>query len=381
MAVIRRSVGADEPERSAGSSSSSIAPVERPITPASRSTKRAFRLPKPALLVSLVLFVAAMLAAVSIGTSDIPFTGIVAEFLSVIPGVNIDSGLTASQQSILWQFRLPRAVLGALVGSALAMGGATYQGVFRNPLADPYLLGVAAGAGLGATLAIVTGADIGWGPLHSVPLAAFVGAMVAMAVSAAVGLGTARSSAALLLAGVAVSAFLTAGQTYVMQRNTDILIEVYTWILGRLGTFGWREVWMLGPYVLVCSLIILSLRRQLDVMQLGDDEAIALGVPVVRVRMILLLTSSLMAAAAVAVSGLIGFVGIVVPHFVRLTVGGSYRTVLPISAIGGATFLVLADVGARNMTAGAELPIGVITAFFGAPFFAFIMWTKRGSIQ
>ncbi len=409
MAVVGRSVGAGAPEGSKEASGQPAAGITSPTTARStaedsstedptaasstsggtgtegstsgRSTSRAFRMPRPALPTTIVLFALAMLAAVSIGTSDIPFTAIVVEFLSAIPGVDLDSGLTSTQQSILWQFRLPRAVLGALVGAALATGGATYQGVFRNPLADPYLLGVAAGAGLGATLAIVSGVDIGWGPIHAVPLAAFVGAMVAITVSAAVGFGTARSAAALLLAGVAVSAFLTAGQTYVMQRNSDVLIEVYSWILGRLGTFGWQEVWMLGPYVLVCHLIIFSLRRQLDVLQLGDDEAVALGVPVVKVRIILLLTSSLMAAAAVAVSGLIGFVGVVVPHFVRLAVGGSYRTVLPLSALGGATFLVLADIGARNLTEGAELPIGVITAFFGAPFFAFIMWTKRGSLQ
>lgn len=372
MAVVGRSVG---PRGKDGLASTSAEPAS------ATSTNRAFRLPKPALPIGLLAFAFAMLAAVSIGTSDIPFTSIVVEFFGAIPGVNLDSGLTSTQQSILWQFRLPRAVLGALVGAALATGGATYQGVFRNPLADPYLLGVAAGAGLGATLAIVSGANVGWGPIHPVPLAAFVGAMVAITVSAAVGFGTARSAASLLLAGVAVSAFLTAGQTYVMQRNADVLIEVYAWILGRLGTFGWQEVWMLGPYVLVCHLIIFSLRRQLDVLQLGDDEAVALGVPVVKVRILLLLTSSLMAAAAVAVSGLIGFVGVVVPHFVRLAVGGSYRTVLPLSALGGATFLVLADIGARNLTEGAELPIGVITAFFGAPFFAFIMWTKRGSLQ
>ncbi|MEM7321673.1 MAG: iron ABC transporter permease [Actinomycetota bacterium] len=354
---------------------------ERPPTASDRSTGRAFRLPRPALPVGVSLFCLAMLAAVSVGTSDIPFTGIVAEFVDAIPGIGVDSGLTETQQSILWQFRLPRAVLGALVGAALAVGGAAYQGVFRNPLADPYLLGVAAGAGLGATLAIVSGADVGWGPFSSIPLAAFVGALVAISVSAAVGFGTARSTAALLLAGVAVSAFLTAGQTYVMQRNSDVLIEVYAWILGRLGTFGWDEVWLLGPYVAVCTGIVFLLRRQLDVLQLGDDEAAALGVPVVRVRIILLLASSLMASAAVAVSGLIGFVGVVVPHVVRLAVGSSYRTVIPLSAIGGATFLVLADIGARNLTEGAELPIGVITAFLGAPFFAFIMWTKRGGLQ
>ncbi|MEM7272439.1 MAG: iron ABC transporter permease [Actinomycetota bacterium] len=345
------------------------------------STGRAFRLPVLAVPVGLVLLAGSLLIAISFGSSDIPFGAVVTELAGAIPGIGVESGLTEAERTILWQWRLPRAVLGALVGAALSLGGATYQGVFRNPLADPYLLGVAAGGGLGATLAIVSGADVGWGPFHAVPAAAYIGALVAITVSAGVGFGTSRSAASLLLAGVAVSAFLTAVQTYVMQRNTDILVEVYTWILGRLGTFGWSEVTMLGPYVAICAAVILSLRRQIDVLQLGDEEATALGVPVVRLRLILIATASLMTAAAVAVSGLIGFVGIVVPHAVRLVVGGTYRTVLPLSAIGGAVFLVLADVGARNAATGAELPIGVVTAFLGAPFFAFIMWSRRGSFR
>lgn len=343
------------------------------------STERAFRLPPLAAPLSIVLLAVAMLAAASIGTSDIAFSAIVRELLDGLPGVSLESGLTEAERSILWQWRLPRATLGALVGASLALGGATYQGVFRNPLADPFLLGVAAGAGLGATVAIVSGADVGWGPFHAVPIAAFIGALVAIAASAAVGFGASRSASSLLLAGVAVASFLTALQTYIMQRNTDILVEVYTWILGRLGTFGWSEVLLLLPYFVVGTAIILALRRQLDVMQLGDDEAVALGVNVVRVRIILIITASLMASAAVAVSGLIGFVGIIVPHFVRLTIGSNYRTVLPLSAIGGAIFVVFADIGARNLTAGAELPIGVVTAFFGAPFFIFVMWSRRGT--
>jgi iron complex transport system permease protein len=349
--------------------------------PVDRSIARAFRLSPLTVPLACVLLLLSLLAAATFGSTPISFVAIIRELLDGIPGVSLESGLTEAERSILWQWRLPRGVLGALVGSSLALSGATYQGVFRNPLADPFLLGVAAGAGLGATVAIVSGLDTGWGPLHPVPLAAFVGALAAIAMSATVGYGASRSAATLLLAGVAVASFLTALQTYIMQRNTDILVEVYTWILGRLGTFGWSEVLLLLPYVTVCTVITLALRRQLDVMQLGDDEAIALGVNVQRVRLILIIVASLMAAAAVAVSGLIGFVGIIVPHFVRMTVGSNYRTVLPVSAIGGAIFVVLADIGARNLTGGAELPIGVVTAFFGAPFFGFVMWARRGAFQ
>jgi iron complex transport system permease protein len=351
----------------------------RPAT--ADAAERAFRLPAGTLIVSLAVLAGSVLLAISVGSSGVGFRAVLDELVDALPGVAVDSGLTRAERSILWQWRLPRAVLGALVGSALALAGATYQGVFRNPLADPYLLGVAAGAGLGATLAIVSGADSGWGPVHPVPIAAFAGGLIAVTLSGAIGFGASRSAASLLLAGVAVASFLTAVQTYVMQRNTDVLAEIYTWILGRLGTFGWGEVGLLGPYVLVCTAVIVALRRPLDAMQLGDDEAAALGVPVVRVRLLLIVAASLLAAAAVAVSGLIAFVGIIVPHVVRLRFGSNYRTVLPLSAIGGAAFLVLADVGARNLTAGAELPIGVVTAFFGAPFFAFVMWRRRGSYR
>jgi iron complex transport system permease protein len=361
----------------AGSAAVSAGPVGlgRPVVAADR----AFRLPGRTLALFLSLLGGALLLAVSVGSSGVGFGAVMAELADAVPGVAVDSGLSPAEQSILWQWRLPRAVLGALVGSALALSGATYQGVFRNPLADPYLLGVAAGAGLGATLAIVSGADQGWGPIHPVPLAAFAGGLVAVALAAAIGFGASRSSASLLLAGVAVASFLTAVQTYVLQRNTDVLAEVYGWILGRLGTFGWGEVGLLAPYVVVCGGLILALRRALDVMQLGDDEAVALGLPVVRIRVVLVVAASLLAAAAVAVSGLIAFVGIIVPHLIRLRFGATYRVVLPLSLVGGAAFVVLADVGARNLTSGAELPLGVVTAFFGAPFFAFVMWRRRGA--
>jgi iron complex transport system permease protein len=336
--------------------------------------------PVVALAGAVLLLLVGLGTSVSVGASDLGVVPVARALIDALPGISFDAELTDSQSSILWQWRMPRAVLGALVGAALSMSGATFQGVFRNPLADPYLLGVAAGAGLGATLAIVNDAQFGWGPIHAVPIAAFVGALLAVAASAALGFGTSRSAASLLLAGVAVASVLTAVQTFVMQRNADTLAEVYSWILGRLGTFGWSEVGIVAPYVIVCGVVTIGLSRHLDVLQLGDDEAAALGVDVVTVRAVLAVAASLLAAAAVAVSGLISFVGIIVPHLVRLLVGTSYRVVMPLSAIGGAAFLVLADVAARNITSGAELPIGVVTAFFGAPFFGLVLWSKRGSL-
>jgi iron complex transport system permease protein len=180
-----------------------------------------------------------------------------------------------------------------------------------------------------------------------------------------------------VLAGVTVTSFLTALQTFVQQQNVDTVQEVYSWLLGRLATTGWRDVGIVLPYVAVAWIVIIAHRRLLDVLAVGDEEAAALGVNVVRVRLLVVVAATVATAAAVAVSGLIGFVGIIVPHTIRLLVGGSYRLLLPLSVIVGAGFLVFADVIARTIMSPAELPIGVVTMFFGAPFFAVVLRTSR----
>ena len=294
-----------------------------------------------------------------------------------VPGVT--SPLTPVESSILWELRIPRVVLGALVGGMLALAGATYQGVFRNPLADPYLLGVAAGAGLGATLAIAYLPE-GLRGQKALPPAAFLGGLVAVVLAYAVGrsAGRERDAATLVLAGVTVASFFTALQTFVQQRNSDTLQQVYSWILGGLPSSGWSDVVLILPYVIVGGAVILLHRRVLDVLSVGDEEAASLGVNVRRVRLLLVVAATVGTAAAVAVSGLIGFVGIIVPHAIRLLSGASYRALLPLSVIVGAGFLVLADVVARTALAPAEIPIGIVTAFFGAPFFALVLRTTRG---
>ncbi|GIH11768.1 ABC transporter permease [Rhizocola hellebori] len=270
--------------------------------------------------------------------------------------------------AIVTQIRLPRVLLGLMVGAMLALAGGCFQGVFRNPLADPYLLGVAAGAGLGATVAIGMRSD-----QLLVPAAAFTGAIAAVIATYALGRGK-----NLILAGVAVSAFAAAVQTYLLQRNVDTIREVYSWLLGRLATNGYHEVKLLLPYAIVTSVVVLAMRRELDVLSVGDAEASGLGLHPQRSRMILLAAAALGTAAAVAVSGLIGFVGIVVPHIVRLLAGGSYRQILPLSLLFGAAFLALADLVARTLISPGELPIGVVTAFFGAPFFVLVLRTTKG---
>jgi iron complex transport system permease protein len=311
-----------------------------------------------------------------------PF-GVAAEILNLLPGVDIHSGLTPQETAIVTQLRLPRVALGLIVGSMLALAGGCYQGVFRNPLADPYLLGVAAGAGLGATAAVALGVsmDIQGGARVSglVPAFAFAGAL--LGVFLAYGLGAAgarvRTPTTLLLAGVAVVSFLTAIQTYILQKNVETIREVYTFILGSLATSGWSEVRLALPYAAAAAVVVLAHRRELDVFSVGDEEAASLGLHPQRSRLLLLIAASLGTAAAVAVSGLIGFVGIIVPHMIRLIAGTSYRLILPLSMFFGGAFLVLSDLLARTILPPTEVPIGVVTAFLGAPFFVFVLRTAK----
>jgi iron complex transport system permease protein len=260
----------------------------------------------------------------------------------------------------------------------LAGAGASYQGVFRNPLADPYLLGAAAGAGLAVTIVIAAAPGLSGGDVNPLPIAAFVGALGAVFVAYLVGRASGGgSTASLLLAGVAVASFLTAVQTYVQQQHADTIREVYSWILGRLTTAGWSDVLLLLPYFLVTSVILLAHRRVLDVLAVGDAEAKTLGVSAAKARVIIVITASFATAAAVSVSGLIGFVGIIVPHTVRLLTGPSYRTIVPLSLLFGAAFLAFADLAARTVAAPGEIPIGLVTAFVGAPFFILVLRTSR----
>lgn len=331
-----------------------------------------------ALVLSLAIVLGVMVGPIAIA----PFN-IIRSLLDKLPIVDIDTGLTDRSQAILWEIRMPRVVLAVLVGSMLSAAGAGYQGVFRNPLADPYLLGAGAGAGLGATIAIAYGpATSGWF-VDPLPLAAFVGAIggVALAYMLGYSVRSGRTAVTLILAGVAVAAFLTALQTFLQQRQSETLREVYGWILGSLNTAGWDDVLLVLPYVAVCLAGIFVGRRLLDVLAVGDTEAGTLGVRPGRVRLVFVVLATLGTAAVVSVSGLIGFVGIIVPHTVRLLTSASYRVVVPLSVLLGGAFLVLADIIARVAITPAEIPIGVVTAIIGAPFFAVVLRTSRGVVS
>jgi iron complex transport system permease protein len=331
-----------------------------------------------ATIVAFAVLAASLLLGLAIGPAQIGPAAVLGSLVSHLSASHWSSPLSQVDEAILWQVRAPRVVLAALVGAMLAVAGSAYQGVFRNPLADPYLLGVAAGAGLGATIAIAYSGTTTYNPLL-LPVAAFGGASIAVAAAYALGrsAGGTHGATTLILAGIVIALFMTAIQTFLQQQRSDTLREVYSWILGGFATSDWTEVAAIVPYVTVSGGVLLLHRRVLDVLRLGDDEASSLGVRVARTRLVLVAAATIGTAAAVAVSGLIGFVGIIVPHTIRLLVSPSYRAIVPLSLLGGAGFLVLADAVARTILAPAELPIGVVTAFCGAPFFALILRSRR----
>ena len=331
--------------------------------------------PRWPLIVTGVALIAVILVSTAIGPADLSISSVVGILLSHVPLLHFHSSAPTIDQGIVWDIRLPRVILGGLVGAMLAAGGASYQGVFRNPLADPYLLGVAAGAGLGATIVIVSH----WGTTSMLPVAAFLGGTAAVTLTYLVGakFGGRSSGTSVVLAGVAVAALFTAAQTALQQQHSADLQAVYAWILGSLNFATWSDVWLILPYVAVSTTVLLMHRRLLDVLRLGEEEASSLGVNPRRVRLVVVAAATLGTAAAVSVSGLIGFVGIIVPHVVRLTTNASYRVVLPVSIVGGATFLILADLVARTIESPAEVPLGVVTAFVGGPFFIFVLRSRR----
>jgi iron complex transport system permease protein len=330
-------------------------------------------------LIGVCFLLAAATARLLIGPAGLSPEAVLAEVASKIPLLHVHSSLSATDAAVVWQLRMPGLVLGVLVGAMLAVAGASYQGVFSNALADPYLLGVASGAGLGATIAVVGKPDLGHFPIDPLPLAAFLGGVLAVAATFALGRskGTDRSPAALVLAGVAVAAFFTAIQTFLQQQNLPSLQQVYDWILGGLSTAGWGQVDLVLPYIAASVVVLVACRRLLDVLNVGDEEATSLGLRAEQARLVVIAAATLGTAAAVSVSGLIGFVGIIVPHTIRLLAGSSYRRIIPLSLLYGAGFLVLADVVARTVLSPEQIPIGVVTAFLGAPFFLVVLRQAR----
>jgi iron complex transport system permease protein len=342
--------------------------------------------------VLLVLLGAAMIYAASTGPTTIP-AGDVANALLQYGGIDRGMEVQSSTYRIVTIVRLPGLMVAALVGAALACAGATMQGLFRNPLADPGIIGVSAGASFGVVLAITQSAALGdlWllssgssgVDLWRGPVTAFAGAITAALAVYLLSLQRGRTNlAALLLAGVALNAVLGAITSVLLLRTADFnsVRAVLSWLVGSLEGRGWDYFHVAKWPILFSAILILLYSRELNLLVIGEESAQSLGVNVPRVRLVLLALSSLMTASAVSVAGAIGFVGLVVPHMLRLVIGPDHRVLLPASLLGGAAFLVFADALARSVIAPELLPVGTVTALVGGPFFLLLLWRNRRQI-
>jgi iron complex transport system permease protein len=317
-------------------------------------------------LITLLALSLMLLLSMAIGSVFIPPT----ELWHVITGTAANDTF----RTILLDIRLPRTALIALVGAALAGSGAAYQGLFRNPLADPYLIGVASGAGLGAIIAM----SIRWPyttlGLLAVPLAAFIASLLTVYIVYTIAhIGGSVPTTSLILAGVAVSSFAVSLTSFLMLRSTGEVRRAIGWLLGGVSLVSWNATLALIPYLGIGLVTLILTGYTLNLLQFGDDQATQMGLNVRRAKFIIIVAASLVTAAAVSFAGIIGFVGLVVPHIVRIWWGVDYRRLIPLSIIGGAAVLLFADVLARIVLAPQELPVGIVTALAGAPFFLWVL--------
>jgi len=340
---------------------------------------RTGRLRRPLLLLAVV-FALSLVTSVGIGSVRISPIELIRMLLAAMPGLGQQVATTwpDSHWAIIWRIRLPRVVLASLVGSSLAVAGATFQGLFRNPMADPFVIGVSSGAAVGAVIAMLLGLQSALFGLGAVPLFAFAGGVLAILV--VYSLSRTRGGvpvATLLLSGIAVSSFLSAVVSVLVFFSQEKVGPIVFWLMGGMSGSDWTRVKLLLPYTGIGLVILLAYAREINLLLLGEESAQQLGVEVTRTKLHLLISGAVLTAASVSVTGIIGFVGLVTPHVIRLVWGPDYRLLMPASALGGAVLLVLADALARTVVAPGELPVGVITSLLGAPFFLYLLHRKR----
>lgn len=323
-----------------------------------------------AYLVSLLLLGGAVVLGVTVGT------------VAISPVVLWNPASDEAAANILWNIRMPRVVLAGLVGAALAIAGAAFQGLLKNPLADPYTLGVSSGASVGAVMTLFFGISLPFLGNYTLPVMSMIGALITMlAVMAFAKLvDKAMKMETVILTGIIFSSFLGSLISLMIALTGEELRQIIGWLLGSVSMRGWPYVQMALPFILIGSFVLWLNRRELNAMLFGEERAQHLGVDVKKRKMMILVSGSVLTGAAVAVSGTIGFVGLVVPHMTRLVWGSDHRHVLPLSFINGAALLIVCDLVSRTIISPTELPIGVITAFIGAPVFAFIFFRQRKGV-
>jgi iron complex transport system permease protein len=334
--------------------------------------------------VGVILLLLSIVVSLSIGTAQLPISHIVGILAKHLPwiGSHIEVNWPQSSEQIMNKVRIPRVLLGILVGAVLSIAGAGFQGVLRNPLADPYSLGVSSGASVGAAFLIYFGLQFAWFGQWSIPIVAFVTGLISLFLVLKLALIEGKlKMETLILSGVVMQAFLGAFVSFLVSISNQTINEIIFWLMGSLAMRGWSYTYMISPYLLIGLVILLSYARSLNLLALGERQAAHLGVHVERTKLIVLIASTLITAAAVSVAGVIGFVGLIVPHLVRLLVGPDYRLIIPLSAIGGGIYVLWADTLARTLLSPTEIPLGVITAFLGAPFFAYLLHKDKKTLR
>jgi iron complex transport system permease protein len=323
---------------------------------------------------SLLLLVVSAIACLSIGSAGLSFADVWGILLHQLPGMpDPELEWTAGEIAVVTQVRLSRIILDVLVGASLALAGAGFQGVLRNPLADPYTLGVASGSSVGAAVIILFGWQLALG-LWTIPIVAFSTGIITLLTV----IWMARSKGVMqietvILSGVIIQSFLGAFVSLMVSMSEGIVNQILFWIMGSLAMRSWEHVYMVLPFLVASFPVLLVHSRALNLFALGERHASHLGVKVERIKLTVMIVSTLLTAAAVSVSGVIGFVGLVVPHLIRLLVGPDYRYIIPLSALGGGVFMLWADTLARTILGTKELPLGVVTALIGAPLFAYLL--------
>ena len=337
------------------------------------------------LLILLVAFAITFVLALNISHEHYPIRDVLITLFIQVPGLKdmVDSSVVSDYEiveTIIVQVRLQRVICGALVGAALATGGVIYQGIFRNPMADPYVIGASTGASVGAALVLFLGVSVSFFGVDTLQVLAFVGSLITVLFVYSISrVGSRVPVTTLLLTGIAVSLFQNAIVTYMKTIASDRLLHGLTfWIIGSLApTENWNDVWSVLPFVIIGITVSYFFARDLNLLALGEDQAQHLGVEIEKVKRILLVSGALITAAAVSISGLIAFVGLVIPHLTRIVIGPDHRVLLPTSAIVGASFLMVCDAIARVVMGSGEAPVGIITALSGAPFFIYLLRRKR----
>ncbi|MDA3940882.1 MAG: iron ABC transporter permease [Spirochaetia bacterium] len=332
---------------------------------------------KSIVLLLIIILLGTIIIAGSLGSAKISFSNIIKIIFAPITPAGIQNErLKETSRIIIWKIRLPRIILTVIAGMGLGVSGAVFQGIFRNPMANPYILGISSGAAFGVTLGMTMGLQITFLGIGAIPISAFIGAISASVVVYLIS-GGGRDILPLLLSGIAMGFLLSAMMSLLMYFNRSQLENIIYWTMGSFNAANWQKVGITAPVILPGSIFIILFSRDLNLIVLGEDSASSLGISVKKSRLTFLLISTIITASAVAVSGVIGFVGLIVPHAMRIITGPDHRTLIPYSMLGGAILLLISDTIARTIMAPTEIPVGIVTSLLGAPFFLFLLNRMR----